>query len=223
MAQHRHRYTHANLGNFDQRPYHFGFTLGFNSADFYLNRVPEDTSFADSLQTLNVKRQPGFNIGIVSSLHINQNLSLRFVPTLSFQNRILHYEFLQSNGKLKPYDKSLQSTYIDFPIHVKFRSDRINNFAVYVIGGAKYSLDMQSRQGVNNKLADDIVVKMNKGDYSAEFGGGFDFFLTYFKFGIELKAAMGIPNVIIHDGTIFSNPIDQLRTKAFFITFTFEG
>lgn len=44
------------------------------------------------------QKQPGFNLGIVASLNIHPNLSLRFLPTLSFQERILQYQFRKPDG-----------------------------------------------------------------------------------------------------------------------------
>jgi hypothetical protein len=54
-------------------------------------------------------------------------------------------------------------------------------------------------------------------------GGGLDFFLPYFKFGCELKLSHGIPNVLIQDNSMYSSPIDQLRTKTWLFSLTFEG
>ncbi|MBL7957077.1 MAG: hypothetical protein JNM49_03885, partial [Flavobacteriales bacterium] len=96
-------------------------------------------------------------------------------------------------------------------------------FAVYMIGGGKFAIDMASQKDVDNALDDEVVVKLNKYDYAAEVGGGMDMFLPYFKFGIELKAAFGIPNLLIDDGTRFSAPIESIRSKAWVLTFTFEG
>ncbi len=67
------------------------------------------------------------------------------------------------------------------------------------------------------------LIKLEKTDYAVEAGAGMDFFLPYFKFAIELKASFGIPNLLIDDGTRFSTPIESLRTKAFYVTFLFEG
>jgi hypothetical protein len=106
---------------------------------------------------------------------------------------------------------------------VKLRSDRINNLAVYLIGGGKFSIDMASQKDVNQGLDDETIVKLAKYDYSAEVGGGFDFFLQYFKFGIELKHGIGIPNLIVRDGTRFDLPVQSLRSKTWVLTFTFEG
>lgn len=211
-----------NLPNFDLRRFHFGFLLSYNTSDFY-TRLRARAPFTDSLLVLNHQRQPGFNLGIVASLNMGTNLSLRFLPTLSFQERILQYQFRDPLGGIEYYQKPVESTYLEFPLLVKLRSDRINNFAVYLIGGGKFSIDMASQKDVNQALDDETIVKLAKYDYSAEVGGGFDFFLQYFKFGIELKTGVGIPNLLVRDGTRFDLPLESLRSKTYVLTFTFEG
>jgi hypothetical protein len=211
-----------NLQDFDLHKFHFGFLLSYNTSDFFMKLKP-DAAFTDSVLVLDHVKQPGFNLGIVSSLDMTPNLSLRLLPTLSFQARNLEYTFRKANGKTTSYLKPVESTYLEFPLLLKFRSDRINNFAVYLIGGGKFSIDMASQKDVNNDIDEDIVIKLAKYDYSAEVGGGMDMFLPYFKFGIELKAGIGIPNMLIDDDTRFSRPIQSLRTKTYVLTFTFEG
>ncbi len=211
-----------NLPNFDLRTFHFGFLLSYNTADFFLQRKPFDPA-VDTLLVVDHVKQPGFNLGIISSLNMTPNLSLRFLPSLSFQDRQLQYTFLKSNGKESIFTKQVESTYLEFPLLLKLRSDRINNFAVYLVAGGKYSIDMASQKDVNNQVDDEIVIKLKKNDYSAEVGGGMDMFLPYFKFGVELKMGIGIPNLLIDDNTRFSAPIESLRTKTYMLTFTFEG
>ncbi len=211
-----------NLPNFDLHRLHFGFALSYNTSDFQVKLDPQ-SPFRDSLLVLQHLKQPGFNLGIVASLNMNPYLSLRFVPSLSFQERVLQYEFSKADGSSVYFQKPVESTYIEFPLLLKYRSARINNFAVYLIGGGKYCIDMASQKDVNNSLDDEVVVKLARNDYAVEIGGGTDMFLTYFKFGIELKAAFGIPDLLIDDGTRFSTPIESLRSKTWALTFTFEG
>lgn len=211
-----------NLPNFDLHRLHFGFLLSYNTSDFQVKLHP-DAPFQDSLLVLEHQRQPGFNLGIVASLNVNPFLSLRFLPTLSFQERILQYQFREPDGGSVYFQKPVESTYLEFPLLMKYRSARINNFAVYLIGGGKFCIDMASQKDVDNTLDDEVVVKLDKYDYGVEVGGGMDMFLTYFKFGVELKAAYGIPNLLINDGTRFSTPIESLRSKTWVLTFTFEG
>ncbi|MBL0044963.1 MAG: PorT family protein [Flavobacteriales bacterium] len=216
------RIVTQNLQNFDLRPLHFGFLLGYNTSDFFLKLKP-NAPFTDSIQVVDHIRQPGFNLGIVTSFNMTPNLSLRFIPTLSFQDRVLSYRFKKSDGKTITFDKPVESTWLEFPVLLKMRSDRINNFAVYVIAGGKFSIDMASQKDVNQELDEESVVKLVKNDYSAEVGGGADMFLPYFKFGMELKMGIGIPNLLIDDGTRFSTPLQSLRSKTWMFTLTFEG
>lgn len=216
------KYSGTNLQKFDTRWYHFGFLLGYNNSDLYIDKRL-NFSPTDSLLSIETDSKPGFNLGIVTSLNLTKNISIRFIPTLSFQDRLVNYTFSTSIGKNQLFAKKLESTNILFPIDLKLRTNRINNFAAYILLGANYSIDMQSQKDVSNKISKDIVLKMQKNNYNAEFGGGFDFFLEYFKFGIEMKVEQGIPNIVVRDNSIFSNPIDRLRSRTFVLTFTFEG
>lgn len=223
FSQKKQRYKSAvNLSQFDDRLYHFGFMLGYNVADFYVDRANEP-EFDSGLLTVNTINQPGFNLGIIASINPIKNVSIRFLPTLTFQDRLLQYRFHEGTDSSRVFDKRVESTFIDFPINVKLRTDRVRNFAAYAVAGARFSVDMQSDKDVSNVLLEELIVKTDRNDWSMEFGGGFDFFLKYFKFGIELKMLMGMPNVLIDDGTPFSDPIHSLRTRAFMISFTFEG
>jgi len=215
-------YKPINLGSFDRKAYHFGFLLGFNSADVYVDRK-SDLASQDSLLSLNSQNQSGFNLGIVAAYHFNKNISVRFLPTLSFEDRVLNYVFYAGEDSTSRYEKRIESTYIDFPINFKFRTDRLRNSAFYALAGARYRINMQSEKDVRNEIADEILVKTDNNDFAVEFGGGVDFFLQYFKFGIELKMAVGVKNLLIPEATQFSNPIESLRSRTLLISFTFEG
>jgi hypothetical protein len=214
-----------NLRNFDKRYFHFGFALGYNSSDFYLDRNVLEDFNTDSLLAVDVEKRPGFNLGIVSSLDISPTFKIRFLPTLSFQERNIAFTYAVKNDSSVTWNKKVESTFLDFPLVMKFRTERIKNFAAYFLAGGRFGLDMTSNKDVQNSTASlkDQVIKITKPDYGFEVGGGIDLFLEYFKFGVELKLSTGLKNVIIQDGTKFSAPIDRLRTKMWTLSFTFEG
>lgn len=210
-----------NLYDFDNRKYHFGFLLAYNSADYFMEVKPNYFS-TDSLISIQNFRQPGFNLGIIGSWNWNKNISFRFLPDLSFQDRKLDYTYLKNDTVKKVVPKRIEATYLNFPINVKLRTDRINNFAAYAIGGLQFGVDMASQKDVNN-AGENTIVKVKRTDWQYQVGGGVDFFLPYFKFGIELKYGRGLKNVLIQDGTKFSDPINVLRSKIWTLSFTFEG
>jgi len=214
-----------NLYDFDENRMHFGFVLGYNKADFYLDKNTEYGTSIDTLMVLEVEPKPGFNLGIVSSLNLTPNLKIRLVPSLSFQERVIEYTYFKQPDSSEFWKKEVQPVFLDFPLLVKFRTNRINNFAAYIIGGGRFGLDMSSSEDVKNSSASlaDQIVKTSRADYGLEIGGGMDFFLEYFKFGVELKLGMGLKNMLIQENLKFSSPIESLRSKVWTLSFTFEG
>lgn len=215
--------TLLNLGDFDEKKIHFGFSLGVNTSSFIMK---SDLSRSDSLIRLEVLPQSGFNLGIVTDLHLGPLFDLRFIPTLSFGERRLEYTFLENTGKPSTVlSKAVESTYLDFPLNLKYRSIRYNNFAAYFVGGFMYSYDLISQKDVINAKSNiaETVIKLDNSNINYQIGVGFDFFLEYFKFSPELKMSYGVNNLIINDNTILSDPITSLRSKIFLLSFTFEG
>lgn len=82
---------------------------------------------------------------------------------------------------------------------------------------------MASNEDVDDQASKKVVLKMHRNDLAAQVGGGFDLFLEYFKFGVELKFSMGLRDMIIHEDTRFARPIEQARTKKYLLSLTFEG
>ena len=211
-----------NIPNFDSRTYHFGFLLSANSSSFFIDYKP-DFSFNDSLLGIENVPQAGFNLALLASFNPIKNVNLRFVPGLSFQDRGLNYTYLSDGNKVETYLKRTESVWLQFPLMLKLRTNRVGNFAAYGLIGGCYGIDMQSQKDVNEAVAGKIVVKLEKTDITLDAGGGFDFFLPYFKFGIEMKTGFGMKNVLIQEGNQFTDPISNMRTRTFVLSLCFEG
>lgn len=223
LSAHAQRPKSLNLPKFENRKYHFGFALSLNTADMEVQRLGP-RSPTDSLLVLASDPQGGFNLGIVSSLTLYKHLRLRFVPTLTFAQRNLDYFFKPDSAALVKVIKPIESTYVEFPLLLKLKSKRLNNFAAYLVAGAKYNIDLASNEKVDNeRSSEEIVVKFKRNTISYDFGVGTDFYLMYFKFGIEAKMSYTFENVFIQDNTVFSSPIQRIRPRMFVISFTFEG
>jgi outer membrane protein with beta-barrel domain len=226
-----------NLPAYDENLYHFGFILGINHMLFAVQTVDDfqnikwntDQSpdvFGDSLYVYNVTSSPtpGFSVGILANLRIGKYTDLRFIPTLSFGERLLNYTIKRYRNGDPLYveiQKSVTSTIVEIPLELRYKSKRLNNFRAYVLGGVKYSLDLASQKKEKNN-ANTTTVKLNRHDFSLEAGVGVEFYTTYFKFGIETKMGYGFNNLIIDEDNIYSGSLDQLRSKVFLLSFTFE-
>jgi hypothetical protein len=211
-----------NLPTFDNRRYHFGFLLSYNRSSFFIKYNP-DFSFRDSLLGIDNVPQAGFNLALLASFNPIKNINLRFIPGLSFQDRGLNYRFLRKDGTVESILKRTESVWLEFPLLLKLRTNRSKNFDAYALIGAKYALDMQSQKDVSNAAAGTLVLKLQDRDFSIDAGGGFDFYMPYFKFCIELKTAFGQKNLLIQDDNKFTSPISSLKSRTFVVSLTFEG
>ncbi|HNP98366.1 MAG TPA: porin family protein [Bacteroidia bacterium] len=208
-----------NLPKYDHQPIHFGFTLGLNSTDFRVGLIP-DFKTQDSVYVVESEAVNGLNLGIVSNLRIGEYWDLRFIPALSFAQRNLLYQFKYPDSTGANNVKNIESTYLEFPLDLKFKSKRVTNYRVYVLAGGRYSIDMVSQAKVRDKDKD--IVKLKRYDYGYEIGLGFDFYLTYFKFSPEIKMFNGLNNLLVKDNSRFASPLERLNSKIFLISFLFE-
>ena len=206
-----------NIPKYDKQRIHFGFALGFTSPDFRLDPDPNFRTM-DSVYNVESESQIGFLLGIVSNVKITNYFDLRFVPMLTFAQRNLLYTLTPNSTT--PLIKKVESTWLDFPLMVKYKSARVNNYRIYVLGGGKYSIDLVSQAEVEDSSKE--PVRLQSYDYGYEIGCGIDFYLMYFKFAIELKMYNGLNNLLVKDDLIYSRAINSLHSKVFYISLLFE-
>ncbi len=219
-----------NLTAFDFKRIHFGFTVGVNLMDvgFTRNYEVEDFVYADLSQL-----QPGFQVSIVSDLRLSENWNLRFLPGISFGSReIWFYDYTDGvvgdPVEIPHVDNpvALGPAFLDFPLHFKYRSKRVNNYRPYVVGGLNFRYDMSAKKpGIYDQDSDEYV-KFKRADLYFEFGFGFDNYLKYFKFAPEIKLAVGLNNMIDPGGRTghleFANSISYARSYIIMVNFHFE-
>ncbi|TAJ14931.1 PorT family protein [Marinilabiliaceae bacterium JC017] len=209
-----------NLKTFDERPLHFGFLIGFNAMDFrvYNSGVRNDINENNTRYADVIHLKPGLNIGIVSSLRLNKHFNLRFLPGISFGQRDIWY--IDENGVKEERPLEIKSTFLEFPLLLKYSGLRMQNVRPFLVGGFNTRFDL-----AKNKQ-DHLL--LNSLDGYIEAGGGFDFYLVYFRLSVELKTSIGLANVLNTKGTgepediIYTQTIDKLKSRIFTLTFYFE-
>jgi len=75
--------------------------------------------------------------------------------------------------------------------------------------------------GGSNQLDDNV--KLTRDDYFYSAGAGTDFYLQYFKLGLELKLLIGTKNLLKAENSVFTNSIDKIRSRMVVFSITFEG
>jgi len=151
-----------NYLDFANKPYYFGITLSYNTSDF---RVSPSENFIlnDSIRTVLSPRGPGFNLGIVGNLKVGQYFDFRFLPTLSFADRKLDYNFTREGNMQR---EQIEAVFIETPFLVRYKSAPYNDIRAFVVAGVKYSFDVASNSRTRQK---DSLLKVAPSDFSAIF------------------------------------------------------
>ena len=242
------RRTIRYLPNYENEPYHFGFLLAYNQMMYTVKTVPDyqnkeldpsswpngniiisNTKYLN-IYNIETLQTPGFTVGIIGSKRLGRYFDMRFIPSLSFSERRMHYDVavkdLQGEVTMKSFTKSIGTTFVEFPLNIKYRSKRYNNIGAYVFGGINPKIDLASQK--ENKLTNtegqefinNLVTK--RFDCAAEIGTGFDIYNQWFKMGVELKMSYGLLDIVKSEAFIYTAPIDKLRNKLFQLSLLFE-
>jgi hypothetical protein len=201
----------------DEKTIHFGFCLGLNVMDFTV--TPSYANYrTDSLLATVPNLSIGFHIQAVSAARLTDHLELRFLPGVAFGQRELTFH---RDNQIYQKPQKLESSYIELPLLLKYKSKRINNYRGFLIGGLNPRFDLAKTY----REEDDVYMDLKLNDLCYELGGGFDFYFPYFKLSIELRGSWGMFNVLNRRSTPrpqFQNAIEKLRSSVYMISFYIE-
>jgi hypothetical protein len=226
--------THAQNwgGGVDDEPLHFGFTFQYISSEYkILKKVNWQDPFFDpegnvqpssSLKSISSSPSPGFGIGFVVNNRLGENADIRFTPVLVFNDRSINYEYANSADD---NIKKVQTTLVEFPLGIKIKSNRRNNYRAYILAGGKYSTDISSKKKTNNALITDPKEKWLNNErqyFSYEAGFGLDLYFEYFKMSPEIKLSYATNNALVDEPTRYAVPIDRLMLRHVTFSLFFE-
>ncbi len=206
-----------NDSNYDERLLHFGFSMGANTMDFNIKMNSES-----ALQAEVVSLKPGLNIQIVTDYRPATYLDIRFLPGVSFGQRNIN--FYDTTGTLWGETQILESSFLEFPLLIKYKGMRLNNSRPYVIGGVNFRYDLAGKKEYDDSR--NVSMRLKRADLYYEIGAGIDFYLPYFKLTIEAKMSNGLFDVLVHEPDDrhpeYVNSIQSMRSQMWVLSFHFE-
>jgi hypothetical protein len=203
----------TNLPNYDDKQFHYGFTIGLNSARY---RLVHSSVFlgTDTLISAVSRRSPGFSLGFIVSYRLGEFFDLRLLPTVAFYERKVEYEF-KGRGLV---DQISENTFIEFPLMLKYKSQRRKNFRMYLVSGIKPSIEAGSKK--KDKKPTELRTK--NFDFAIDYGFGLDIYYPLFKFSPELRISHGLINMLVDDPNQYAMPINSLMTHTVTLYLHFE-
>lgn len=208
------RTSDMNMPSYDDKPLHYGFHLGINYTNFLIKRsdyLLSDTTF----DYVNAQGSTGFTLGFIVNLRLTDFSDLRLLPTVAFYQRNVVYGNEESGTE---ETNNIESTYVEFPLLFKYKSDRRKNNKFYMVAGLKPGIEV----GAKKKERRDTQLRVQTFDLSLEYGLGLDIYNEMFKFAPEVRFSLGIMNLLSKDPNIYANSLDRMSTFTVLFTALFE-
>lgn len=202
----------------DNKLFHLGFHVGLHSQDMILTNTGVSTNgevwFAEI-----PSYSPGFSVGVIGDMYLNPYFNLRLTPTINFGDKKFTFKEQESG---ETYSTSVRSSYLTFPLSVKYSAMRLNNSRPYLLGGIYGAFDLGRKRG------NPILLKGM--DFGVEFGLGCNIYLPFFRLCPELKFSFGLVNLLEkkrndiqgQDIIKYSDALSKATSRMVTLTFNFE-
>ena len=203
--------TVQNLPAYDERWFHPGMYLSFSGSKFNIEQ--SNYYVANRWVTANSIISPSLGVGFIADARLGGPGSpfiLRFSPGVNFQTRSIEF---RPTGYPKPdsiVTQNITSTVIQFPVLLKYQSDRRRNTRMYMIAGLNPSLTATNRR--NDPLHN--VLRAEGSDLTLEYGVGLELFYPLFKLAPELRFSHGLKNLLVPRNDVFSRSLQYMSTNA---------
>lgn len=211
----RFKWARQHNPNYDERLISYGFMIGIHTTAYQVAYADEFvTAKYDTVSSIMAEFSPGFSLGFLVNYRVNEFLDLRVMPKAGFYTHKLRYTYTDETTNVQ----FVESTHVELPLLLKYKSMRRGNVRMYMIGGITPGFELSGKNEIKSNSALDI----RKSNVQLEGGLGFDFYFPLFKFSQEIRFARGIVNVLGDDPSVYSDPIRRLNTNTVSVYFVFQ-
>lgn len=209
-------YFKKHMEHYEDRTLHYGFYFAAPSTSF---NVKHSDSFVqkDSIYSITSPSTPGFTVGFLMNVRLSNRWDVRFSPmTVSIYGRQVEYK---SPNRADAYPELRESTWVEFPVMLKYKSERRNNTRMYLLAGMKFGVEANVRKKESPSYG---RLSTKTSDLCIEYGVGLERFFEYFKFAPELRFSHGLTNLFVPNKSPFSQGIDRLSSHTVTLYLMFE-
>lgn len=221
----------------DEKKFSFGYFLGANMMTYKVspkaqnNQLPEATPTDDGVNDhglvyLRQESKPGFSVGLMGKLRLNDNFAVKTEPGVHFTQRTLTFQNVPvlDDQVAEINKREIKSTYIDIPLLLNISGDRWFNTKPYIQGGFGYMLNLQSNEDKEDDNAVGVF-RTNTHNFNWQAELGIEIYFKRFKLTPSLKGIFFINNELVPDdpNTIgYANTLNSLQTRAVVFSLKFE-
>lgn len=204
--------TVQNLPSYDDRWFHPGMYFSLSASRFTIEQsayyIGQKWVTANS-----VINTPSLGVGFIGDARLggsNSPFILRFSPGVNFQYRRVEFRPTGHPSPDSIVTQNIDATIIQFPILLKYQSDRRRNTRLYMIAGLNPSLTATIRR--SDPLHN--VLRAEGTDLTLEYGVGLELFYPLFKLAPEIRFSHGLKNLLVPRSDVFSRSLQYMSTNA---------
>jgi hypothetical protein len=208
------RWVQRNNPNYDSKKLTYGFLIALHSSTYntkYSNSFV--TQQFDTVYAVNPMWTSGFTLGFIVNRRLTDYLDLRLTPQVAFYENKVRY--LYTNETFK--DATVESTIVEFPVLLKYKSERRGNIRMYMVGGVKPAIQAT---GKKEQTMEELEIKTT--NLSIEAGFGFDLYYPLFKFSPEVRFSHGMIDMLGNRTNSYGQPLSRVSTNMVTVYFLFQ-
>jgi Outer membrane protein beta-barrel domain len=210
------RWARQHNARYDDRLISYGFVIGLHTSAYQVKYSDKFVTPAlDTVHSVIPNFSPGFSLGFLVNLKLADYLDLRLMPKAGFYVHHLTYYYTNRVSS----EQSVETTVVEFPLLLKYKSVRRGNVRMYVLGGITPGIEASGKNDVQSNSANLSIQKTN---LSIDTGLGFDFYFPLFKLSQEIRFSRGIVNMMGPAPSPYSVPIKRLNTNTISVYFIFQ-
>jgi hypothetical protein len=207
-------YRRKHLEYYDDKPIHYGILFAVPFTRFNIKHNNDFLS-KDSAFVIQSPNRASFRFGFIVNAFLTDHFDLRTTPSVSLYERQVKFSYPGGIDKLE----KRESTWIEVPLLLKYKSLRRVNSRMYMLAGVTLGIETnvkRSRGGGAGKL------DTKSSDFSIDYGVGYEQFFEFFKFAPELRFSHGLTNMFKPAKNSIGTGIDRLSTHTVTLYLNFE-
>ena len=210
------RWVEKNNPNYDNRKLTYGFLIGIHSSIYQIKYSEKFvTRDLDTVSAVLPSWSSGFSLGFIVNYRLTEFLDLRLTPEVAFYENKIRYQFTND----PPVDETVENTIVEFPILLKYKSERRGNIRMYMIGGVKPGIEASGKKNIDQTKP---TLEIKETHLNLEAGFGFDLYYPLFKFSPEIRFSRGIIDMLGNKTNEFGQPLQRVNTNTITLYLLFQ-
>jgi len=211
------KWAKKNNPNYDNRKLTYGFLIGLHTSAYKIQYSDKFvTPDLDTLYAVDPEWSTGFSLGFIVNYRLTDFLDLRLTPEVAFYEHNLRYSY---TDKEPNHRELVETTMVEFPLLLKYKSERRGNVRMYMVGGVKPAIEASGKKKLENVTS---ALEVKGANMNLELGFGFDLYYPLFKFSPEIRFSKGIANVLDNTRNPYGESLKRVSTNTITIYFLFQ-